>query len=299
MSTGQISKFQKGKGYESIPRELLQDTNLSLEAIGLLSYMQSLPENWKLYKTELYTRFPKNKRRSIDNIWKELVENNYLLNFRKRDGRKYVYSYVFTVTPFTKEETEELIKAYVTNDGWDVIFEQSTVNSSKRTDSKLNNKKVLHKNDEIDTFIDTEQEQAPKLDLDKLSNEIESELKDNSKEGIPNAAKETFKAFSLCFTSTTYELIGIALRAKKASSDKANRFLQFEQFEEEFVTATRQICNYIYKSKKGETKRVVDNPESFLYQSYINYFDNQAYKLEQIEEGNTNIQVPMFNWLEG
>ena len=37
MSTGQISKFQKGKGYESIPRELLQDTNLSLEAIGLLS----------------------------------------------------------------------------------------------------------------------------------------------------------------------------------------------------------------------------------------------------------------------
>lgn len=290
MTAGQIRKFQKTKGYESIPREMLQDTNLSLEAIGLLSYMQSLPEDWKLYKTELYNRFPKNKRRSIDNIWKELVEHNYLLNFKKRDGKKYVYSYVFTVVPFTKEEKEELIKAYVINDCWDVISEQSNVNSSKRATSKLNNKKVLHKNDNIDTSLDTDKSQAPDLDLAKLVEEIELEVENPQSLSVPDDALQTLKNFNVCFSVTTYELIGSILRAKKEVGQETGRLLSFEQFEDDFNQQTKIICKTIYK--KAKANQLKKTAEDYLYVSYVKYFKDQAFKLEQLDEKDSYPEIP-------
>ena len=293
MSTGQITKFQKTKGFESLPREMLQDTNLSLEAIGLLSYMQSLPEDWKLYKTELYTRFPKNKRRSIDNIWKELVEHNYLLNFKKREGKKYVYSYVFTVVPFSKEEAEQITKEHEVNGFWDVRNEQSTVNSSKRATSKLNNKKVLHKNDGIDTSLDTDKSQAPNLDLAKLSEEIESEIKNPKSQSIPADSLQTLKNFEICFNQSTYELIGSILRAKKEVGKEEGRLLSFEQFEEDFNQQTKIICNAIYKKSKANKLR--KTPEDYLYVSFVQYFKEQAFKLEQLDEMENYPIIPGIN----
>lgn len=102
-----IRKFSKSKGYESIPRELLQSKELSLEAIGLICNLQSYPEGWVLHKTELRKRF-KNKEKVVDRIWDELVEYGYIVQFWKRDGRKYAYEYFFNVEKFTVEEIQEL-----------------------------------------------------------------------------------------------------------------------------------------------------------------------------------------------
>lgn len=104
-----IKRFSKSKGYESLPRELLQSKELTLEAIGLIANISSYPENWVLRKTELQKRFPKHGRRVIDRIWDELVENSYILQFRKRVGRSYDYRYFYDVTPFSAEEVQELL----------------------------------------------------------------------------------------------------------------------------------------------------------------------------------------------
>ncbi|MFP3360422.1 hypothetical protein R0K17_24210, partial [Planococcus sp. SIMBA_143] len=75
------------KGYESVSRNMLQDIdNLSLQAIGLLENLTSMPDSWVLHKTELYTRYAKNGRRSVLSAWNELIENNYIIQFKKRDG---------------------------------------------------------------------------------------------------------------------------------------------------------------------------------------------------------------------
>lgn len=293
MSTGQVKKYQRSKGYESLPREMLQDSNLSLEAIGLLSYMQSLPVNFKLYKTYLYKQFPKNKRTSIDRIWKELTENKYLLSFRKRSGKKWNYNYIFSVAPFTQEEIDTMIEEQEKENFSSVDFQQLKMSSSKPTSKGFITKEI---NYQKDTLLDTEQEQAPDVDLDKLSQEIDNEIQNPKSDSIPKEAKETLKTFGQCFTSNTYELIGIALRAKKESSTQSERALLFEQFEEEFIKTTKIICNHIYKSKKGETKKLVENPEAFLYWSYINYFNDQAFKLEQIEEMESYPDIPMFSY---
>ena len=104
-----IKKFSKSKGYESIPRELLQSKEISLEAIGLMCNLQSYPDSWVLHKTELRKRFL-NKEKVVDRIWDELVEHNYVLQFRKRVGRKYEYEYFFNVNKFSVEEIQELLE---------------------------------------------------------------------------------------------------------------------------------------------------------------------------------------------
>ena len=104
-----IKRFSKNKGYESLPRELLQNLDLSLEAIGLIANISSYPDTWVLRKTELQNRFPKHGRRVIDRIWDELVELNFIVQFRKRVGRSYDYRYFYNVTPFTLDEIQELL----------------------------------------------------------------------------------------------------------------------------------------------------------------------------------------------
>lgn len=106
--SGKLIKYEKGKGTENIPRELLQDENLSYEAIGLLCQLQSYPSDWDLFKTELYKRNPKNKRTSVERIWDELVENGYIVQYRIRDGKAYCYQYLFSVNKFTEENLKEI-----------------------------------------------------------------------------------------------------------------------------------------------------------------------------------------------
>lgn len=107
MSKDSIRRFSKSKGYESIPRELLQSKELTLEAIGLLCNMTSYPDTWILHKTELRKRFV-NKEKVVDRIWDELVQTGYIIQFRKRVGRSYTYQYFFNVEKFTLEEVQEM-----------------------------------------------------------------------------------------------------------------------------------------------------------------------------------------------
>ena len=107
MAQDSIKRFSKSKGYESIPRELLQSKELTLEAIGLLCNMTSYPDTWVLRKTELRRRFV-NKEKVVDRIWDELVRANYIIQFRKRVGRIYEYQYFFNVEKFTVQEIQEM-----------------------------------------------------------------------------------------------------------------------------------------------------------------------------------------------
>ncbi|CDM14986.1 conserved hypothetical protein protein (plasmid) [Staphylococcus epidermidis PM221] len=113
-----IKNINNVKPFESIPRELLQQCDkkrsntknkpLSLQAIGLLCNLQSYPEDWELHKTELYNRYEKNGRRQIQNAWNELVDANYIIQFKIYDGNKLDYYYYFSVNPITDEQIKEL-----------------------------------------------------------------------------------------------------------------------------------------------------------------------------------------------
>lgn len=181
-----IKNISNEKPFEVIPRELLQSCDkkrsnaeskaLSLQAIGLLCNLQSYPENWEIHKTELYSRYEKNGRRQIQNAWNELVDSNYIVQFKVYNGNKLDYFYYFSVYPITEDQIKELEKKHnsesvkrfelkekeknttvqneqYSNDGISSTVQNEQynlyskdLNSTKRTDNIIHNQHNTHKN---------------------------------------------------------------------------------------------------------------------------------------------------------
>lgn len=284
--TGRIIQYKKNKGFESIPRELLQDENLSLEAIGLLSHICSLPETWKIYKTQLYKKFKKNKRTSVQRIWKELVESGYILEFRKREGKKYIYEYVYSLTPFSKDEIFDVVES-MSNIGleiWNVDFEQSKLNCSKPADNKLTNKKINYK--EKETIINTSTAQDEVL-LSNLSNILHEKtfLNEESIQNIQTFSKNIKEAYST---------IGIILRAKNDIQKEEGLTLIIDSNENWQHEIQKTIMNVYFKFKTDPT---LNNFESYLYISVKNCIKNFALEEKHDRNSNeSNVKIPMHDW---
>jgi hypothetical protein len=107
-----ISKYALRERYVQIPNATAQavENKISLQALGLLVNLWSYPETWELHKTELYKRYLKNKKTSVSSAWDELVEANYIIEFKYRVGRNYKYEYIYNIEPLTEEQKNEVLK---------------------------------------------------------------------------------------------------------------------------------------------------------------------------------------------
>ncbi len=65
-------------GITNIPNTTAQNKNLTFEARGVLTFILSLPTNWKIRKDWIRTQCPKLGRDKLDRIWKELREAGYI-----------------------------------------------------------------------------------------------------------------------------------------------------------------------------------------------------------------------------
>lgn len=72
-----IIRVKAEKGFTIIPNVVFT-SGLSLRAVGLLTYVLHLPNDWVLYKTHLYSTLPKDGRDAIKTAWKELEAAGFL-----------------------------------------------------------------------------------------------------------------------------------------------------------------------------------------------------------------------------
>lgn len=96
-----IIRVQKDKEnpYVMINKEFLRNTKLSLKAKGLLAYILSLPDDWKIYIKELANHH-KDGKDSISATLKELILNHYIIRETIREkGQFKGYSYKVFETP--------------------------------------------------------------------------------------------------------------------------------------------------------------------------------------------------------
>ncbi|MEK5217749.1 hypothetical protein [Psychrobacillus sp. FSL H8-0487] len=281
--TGNVKRFTKSKGYESIDRSMLQDEdNLSLEAIGLLSNLVSYPDNWVLHKTELYKRFAKSKRNKVESAWNNLVEEKYIVQLRKRNGKKYDYLYYFATERFSDEEIREISKQEQADiwDGkiskntiekvkeeqsfpeniWNADFQQSNLDSSKPTDNKYTINKLT--NNKLDTK-DT-----------KIKDEIFKQAYINNKEKIPKRLAETLSAL----TNSNIELdqhYRIILIAKSLIEKNLGFPLFFEEDDILLNVVIQGYANAVRKIEKGypENKNI-QNKDGYIFTSVMNQLQN-------------------------
>ena len=316
-TTGSITIHTK-KGYESINRDMLQDGNLSLESIGLLSNIISYSENWKLNKTELYTRFNKNKRTSIDRMWDELVSNGYIVQFRKRVGRKYVYQYLVTSHKFNKEEISSIISK-VKETGY--LFyhkamlkmeDMSKINPLDFIVLKEPNAKKEYKKDEVLDFSDI-----------ISSGEVEDNSSVDNKQSTDNSSNHTdsksiFKRFTIKKVIKEEELFKghdkISREYKESFRPEINelkstlhRYMIRPSYSEliadEFIKSSipvdmdivlQQLKWMVIKSKSEDgIGSVVD----YFVNGYLKRLSNS--RLQSPNEDDVLPYIPMYNWVEG
>lgn len=323
-----IKKFSKSKGFESLPRELLQSKEISLEAIGLLCNLQSYPDNWVLHKTELRKRFL-NKEKVVDRIWDELVAHGYILQFRKRVGKKYSYQYFFNVSKFTVEETQELLegmfsegmmlyhKAMKPVKGEPLnltpfIFlseeDKNKLDLSFWTSQNGNLNKTDETNDSSSSQYGKSNMEFPNTEGSKLTNnKLTTKMSDNSFEKLDDEEKKYKRVNQLIetdseFASTTRFLISTGLNMDLVIEIMTNLSERKELLIPELIVDQIKWC-----IDKNQNDGIGDFVKYFItglemrygwFGGTVNQQDTDQYYSETTGKDIREIKIPMHNWAD-
>lgn len=105
MST--IERVKKKRNYSTIDNTCVRDSDLSFRAKGLFWYIMSLPDDWRIHRSELYTH-GKEGRQAMDTAFKELQESGYIHKEPKREKDGTLRGWVYKVYEVPKADFTEL-----------------------------------------------------------------------------------------------------------------------------------------------------------------------------------------------
>ncbi len=134
MATYRVKK--ESGNFVTIHKGFIQDSNLSWKAKGLLLYLLSRPDDWKIYETEL-VKHTSDKLSSLKSGIKELEKTGYIERKRKRDdkGRLQGYDYEVYEQP-NHIRFSNVGKTYI---GKTYVGESHTTNNNSTNNDLTNN----------------------------------------------------------------------------------------------------------------------------------------------------------------
>lgn len=154
----------------------LKDKRLSLKAIGLLSVVLSLPDNWH-YTVNGLVGIVKDGERAVNGALSELKENGYLRIeklYPNKEGRsKIEYQYIFSETPQDLQNVpleQDIQNVGLHNVGLQDVGLQNVgtyknTNKPNTNNKNTNNKVSKHKYGEFQHVLLTDKEHTHLLDL--------------------------------------------------------------------------------------------------------------------------------------
>lgn len=291
--TGEIKEYKKNKGFEAIPRELLQDHSISGESIHLICELSSYPEGFKIFKTAIYKWREKNKRTQIDRMWNELIEANYLIQFRKREGKKWNYRYIFSLTKFDKEDIDFLVSQNksegfephgISNVGnqqsnnpeFGVLILNSSKPASKRT--------LIKREEDEDNNININAHARESLDVQPIKNKTEQPATETETQPTEPIIEPVQSPMSKILTDT-------------GLFDDADIQTISSKFDGQLVTLAmihRQLEAMSHQS-------MIFDPVGYFIRGINKMLRMQAFKNQQESmqaKSSTKLKVPMHNWLQ-
>lgn len=236
-----LKKWKIEKNYVEIPNETAKapENNISLQALGLIVNLWSYDiETWELHKTELYKRFVNNKETSVRNAWKELMDHKYIIEYKYREGKKWVYEYYYKITPFKDEEIASIYEMAKEEHGeiWGLDFQDLKMKTSKSRGNKekINKKQINKEEEEIKTDV-------KKITVEKVIEVMHQKIKERE---ISN--KKTIKA-----------ILSVAEKCKAIGTDDYT-----------------SLDNYVIKvveekmSKLGQKQKLINSTTSKTFNNY-------------------------------
>ena len=180
-----VIRVIKNKNYTVMSNTHLKDKRLSLKAIGLLSIVLSLPDDWH-YTVNGLVGIVKDGERAVNGALSELKENGYLRIeklYPNKDGRsKIEYQYIFSETPQDPQNVP--LEQDIQNVGLQDVGLQDVglqnVGTYKYTNkpntNKLNtNKQSKHKYGEFQHVLLTDKEHTHLIEL--YGNSLDEHIK--------------------------------------------------------------------------------------------------------------------------
>ena len=175
MSKIAVIRVIKNRNYTVMSNTHLKDKRLSLKAIGLLSIVLSLPDDWH-YTVNGLVGIVKDGERAVNGALSELKENGYLRIeklYPNKDGRsKIEYQYIFSETPQDPQNVpieQDIQNVGLHNVGLQDVSLQNVgtyKDTNKPITNKLNtNKQSKHKYGEYSHVLLTDKEHTHLLDL--------------------------------------------------------------------------------------------------------------------------------------
>ncbi|NHI73524.1 hypothetical protein ET006_05285 [Lactococcus garvieae] len=146
-----IKRKRAGDNFTILSNDFLRDEKLSLKAKGLLAYILSLPDDWKIYFEEV-EKHHSDGVRGVRSAWKNLEEQGYARTVKvKEKGRikewaKEVADFKFPDSGFVDVENVDVEILHVEN--------SSLLNTNKQSTDKPKTKptkdNTTNKSDELD-----------------------------------------------------------------------------------------------------------------------------------------------------
>ncbi len=281
MASGKIKikNFPDDVPFEKIPRELLQscDTNsvhnknMSLQAIGLLCNIRSYADTWDLHKTELYKRYAKNKEFSVRSAWDELVENNYIIQLKVRDGSKWVYIYYANVHPFTQEEIQEIERS----EGGKTVKKFAAPYSKKETENKDS------QSDEKEQTPVSSEDKPREVPIDlgdyfegdekSRRQSDEKEIKEVEVSNLPSHLKSYLMNFPLDELQIIKASLLIGKTIYNTSEPDTAKRLMLEDVEYELIAMLKRIKRKMYEKQEN-----IQDLDSYIKKSTLTVFERYA-----------------------
>lgn len=183
-----IIRSKKNKNFSVISNVIFRDKNISARAKGIFAYIMTLPDDWKLYKSELYTHFSEGEK-AIDTAFKELEEFGYITKekYRNKNNQFVGWNYtIIEISPITATIPETPISdlSETRKSGNRPVGKGGLLNTNRLNTKELNINRLNTQFEKDKSFS-----KPPIKDItkDKTTNNNKSIIQEERKE---NSAKE-------------------------------------------------------------------------------------------------------------
>ena len=151
-------RHSKERDYTILDNTFLKDIELSWKAKGLFAYILSLPEDWKIYMSDLQNRATDGET-ALRSAIKELTEKGYIKQTRLKDeqGRWASYAYEIIEKPLVEKPNVEKPNVEKPN-----VENPALLNTNNTKDSDINKTKKSAKADTQKPLIPKETKKAKK-----------------------------------------------------------------------------------------------------------------------------------------
>lgn len=130
-----VIRVNKTENYTVMSNYHLKDKNLSLKAVGLMSWMLSLPDNWDYSIAGITACRKREGKDAVRSALKELEDAGYLIRDTKRDANgRFSTEFTLIEEPVNREEKNRVGKSATEN--------SPQINTKKTSTKKEESKKV-------------------------------------------------------------------------------------------------------------------------------------------------------------